>query len=92
MKSLNGEFDENNGWAEVELAPRLEAEQFYLALEKARSMCELKFDLRWETTQSDFKQLRDTLAITNVPQTYELHEYQSQDCSPSYHRTISHGT
>ncbi|KAF9359774.1 hypothetical protein BGX34_008159 [Mortierella sp. NVP85] len=66
VKSLHGEFDENTGRAQVELTSRLQAEQFYLALEKARSIYELKIHLWWETTQSDFKRLRDTVAISNV--------------------------
>ncbi|KAF9350657.1 hypothetical protein BGX34_001063, partial [Mortierella sp. NVP85] len=69
---LRGSFDENIGRAEVILPSKLQAEQFYFALEKARSVQELKIAFDWETTQSDFKKLRDTLAISNVG-VLELH-------------------
>ncbi|KAF9346769.1 hypothetical protein BGX34_003633, partial [Mortierella sp. NVP85] len=72
VKALHGEFDENTGRAEVTLRSRLQAVQFHLALEKARSVYELKVELDWETSQSDFKKLRDTLAITNIG-VLELH-------------------
>ncbi|KAG0195370.1 hypothetical protein BGX33_003492, partial [Mortierella sp. NVP41] len=42
------------------------AEQFYAALEKARSVHELKIKLSWETTYGDFKRLRDTLRRTSI--------------------------
>ncbi|KAK3817457.1 MAG: hypothetical protein J3Q66DRAFT_440227 [Benniella sp.] len=70
--SLHGTFDENIGRAEVTLRSRLQAEQFYRVLESAKSVYELKVELDWETTQSDFKDLRDTLAISNVG-VLELH-------------------
>ncbi|KAF9352940.1 hypothetical protein BGX34_011898 [Mortierella sp. NVP85] len=69
---LGGSFDENIGRAEVTLPSKLQAEQFYLALEKARSVHELKVAFDWETTQSDFKRLRDALTISNVG-VLELH-------------------
>ncbi|KAF9944947.1 hypothetical protein BGZ72_001810, partial [Mortierella alpina] len=61
-----GSFDENTGVVEVELVSKVQAEQFYAALEKARSVHELKIKLSWETTYGDFKKLRDTLRVTNI--------------------------
>jgi len=72
VEALEGSFDENIGSVKVTLRSRMLAEQFYLALEKARSVYELKVVLDWETSQSDFKKLRDTLALTNVG-VLELH-------------------
>ncbi|KAF9350266.1 hypothetical protein BGX34_001315 [Mortierella sp. NVP85] len=66
VDSLQGSFDENIGRVEVKLRSRIQAEQFYQALEKARSAYELKIKLDWETSLSDLKKLRDALAITNV--------------------------
>jgi hypothetical protein len=72
VKAQQGLFDEAIGRVEVKLRSRLLAEQFYLALVKARSVYELVLELDWETSQSDFKKLHDTLAITNVG-VLELH-------------------
>ncbi|KAF9353774.1 hypothetical protein BGX34_011390 [Mortierella sp. NVP85] len=66
VATLQGTFDEKIGRVEVELSSRLQADQFYLALEKTRSIYELRVDLEWETTQGDLKKLRNTLALTNV--------------------------
>jgi hypothetical protein len=66
LEALQGRFDENIGRVEVKLLSRVQAEQFYLALEKAKSVYELKVELEWDTTQSDFKKLRNTLPKTNV--------------------------
>jgi hypothetical protein len=66
VDSLQGSFDENIGRVEVNLRSRIQAEQFYQALEKARSAYELKVKLDWETSLTDLKKLRDALAITNV--------------------------
>ncbi|KAF9363947.1 hypothetical protein BGX34_002927 [Mortierella sp. NVP85] len=68
VEVLYGSFDENIGRVEVGLRSRVQAEQFYLALEKAKSVYELEvtFDNDWDTTQSDFKRLRDALAKSNV--------------------------
>ncbi|KAF9353879.1 hypothetical protein BGX34_011307 [Mortierella sp. NVP85] len=65
---LKGSFNENIGRVEVKLQSRAQAEQFYLALEKAKSVYELRvtFDNDWDTTQSDFKRLRDALGKSNV--------------------------
>ncbi|KAF9979574.1 hypothetical protein BGZ65_006356, partial [Modicella reniformis] len=59
-------FDENVGRAVVYLDPRVQADQFYLALEKAKSVYELRIVLQWDATYSDFKRLRDTLCTTNI--------------------------
>ena len=72
VESLKGRFDQNTGRVEVTLPSKIQAERFHLALEKARSVYELKLELDWEATQSDFKKLRDVLAITNVG-VLELH-------------------
>jgi hypothetical protein len=66
VQVLGGSFNENIGRVELRLSSKVEADQFYAALEKARSVYELKVELDWEVTQSDFKKLRDTLALTNV--------------------------
>jgi len=66
VQALNGSFNENTGRVEVKLLSRVQAEQFYGALEKARSVYELKVELDWGVTQGDFKNLRDTLVLTNV--------------------------
>ena len=66
VDAVNGSFDENAGRVDVKLLSRVQAEQFYAALEKSRSVYELRIELDWETSQSDFKRLRDTLALTNV--------------------------
>ncbi|KAG0312635.1 hypothetical protein BGZ97_010995 [Linnemannia gamsii] len=66
VDSVEGSFDENSGVAEVELRSRVLAQQFYAALEQARSVHELKVKLSWETTYGDFKKLRDTLGRTSV--------------------------
>ena len=60
VDALHASFDENIGRVEVTLQSRMQAEQVYLALELAKSVYELKVGLYWETTQSDFKKLRDT--------------------------------
>jgi len=68
MDTLGGSFDEDIGRVEVKLQSRAQAEQFYIALEKAKSAYELRvtFDNDWDTTQGDFKRLRDALAKSNV--------------------------
>ena len=66
VESLRGSFDENIGRVEVLLRSKVQAEQFYFALERAKPVYELKIRLDWETTQSDFRRLRDTLSKTNV--------------------------
>jgi len=64
--SLKGSFDENLGRVEVWLQSRDDADQFHLALKKVKAIHEIKIDLDWSTTQSDFMQLKDTLTKTNV--------------------------
>ena len=66
VDSLQGSFHENIGRVEVELRSKVEAEQFYTALESANSVYELKVVFEWDTTQSDLKKLRSALATTNV--------------------------
>ncbi|KAF9356180.1 hypothetical protein BGX34_010070 [Mortierella sp. NVP85] len=66
LDSLEGLFDENIGRVKVKLVSRLKADQFYHALELAKSVYELKLELDWDTTRGDFKRLRDTLAKTCV--------------------------
>jgi hypothetical protein len=66
LEVLQGKFDENIGRVEVTLRSRVQAEQFYAALEGARSVYELKLHFGWDTTQSDFKRLRTTLPKTCV--------------------------
>ncbi|KAF9363731.1 hypothetical protein BGX34_003459 [Mortierella sp. NVP85] len=66
VAALDGLFDENIGRVEVKLHSKVTAEQFYAALEKSRSIYELRIELDWETSQNDFKKLRDTLALTKV--------------------------
>jgi len=68
VRILQGLFDENTGRAHVRLYSRHQAEQFYHALERSKSVYELRitFDWRWDTTYSDFKRLRHALDNTNV--------------------------
>ncbi|KAF9946822.1 hypothetical protein BGZ72_011102 [Mortierella alpina] len=66
VDSLEGSFDENFGRVEVNLPSRVLADQFYLSLEKAKSVHELKIQLSWETTYSDLRRLRDILRKTRV--------------------------
>ncbi|KAF9347538.1 hypothetical protein BGX34_003074, partial [Mortierella sp. NVP85] len=63
---LDGLFDENVGRVEVKLTSKVQADQFYQNLEKARSVYELEIELDWETTQGDFKRLRNALSKTSV--------------------------
>ncbi|KAF9349648.1 hypothetical protein BGX34_001677, partial [Mortierella sp. NVP85] len=66
LESFGGSFNENIGRVEARLLSRDQAEQFNLALEKAKFVYELKLNLAWNRTHGDFKTLRDTLAKTNV--------------------------
>ncbi|KAF9350538.1 hypothetical protein BGX34_001158 [Mortierella sp. NVP85] len=66
VASLQGSYDETIGRVEVILYSKVQAEQFYQALIRAKSVYELKIKLDWDTTQHDFKKLCETLAITNV--------------------------
>ncbi|KAK3817496.1 MAG: hypothetical protein J3Q66DRAFT_430945 [Benniella sp.] len=75
VDSLQGTFDEITGRAEVRLQSRVQAEQFYRVLESAKSIYELKVELDWDTTQSDFKMLRNALSKTSVG-VLELHLIQ----------------
>jgi len=62
-----GWIDENTGRVDVELDAKTQ-DKFYQALQGAKSVYEFKvtFDWMWNTTQSDFKKLRDALTNTNV--------------------------
>ena len=66
VASLQGSYDETIGRVEVILYSKVQAEQFYQALVRAKSVYELKIKLDWDTTQHDFKKLCEALAITNV--------------------------
>ncbi|KAF9569199.1 hypothetical protein EC968_002670 [Mortierella alpina] len=61
VNSLGGSFDENNGLVKVKLGSRESANQFYLVLEKARSVHELHISLDWVFTGADVKALEDAL-------------------------------
>ncbi|KAG0221089.1 hypothetical protein BGX31_010197 [Mortierella sp. GBA43] len=66
VDSIGGSFDEIIGRVTIHLRSRIQAEQFYKALERAKSVLEIDIVLDWDTTQNDLKKLRDTLLITNV--------------------------
>jgi hypothetical protein len=72
VAALQGLYDENVGRVVVILRSKVQADQFYRDLEKARSVYELKLDLDWEATQGDFKRLRNALSKTSVG-VLELH-------------------
>ena len=72
VQALGGSFDENVNRVEVTLRSGVQAEQFYVALEGGCEIYELKLELLWETAQSDFEKLRDTLPKTRVG-VLELH-------------------
>ncbi|KAF9945451.1 hypothetical protein BGZ65_010730, partial [Modicella reniformis] len=63
---LGGSFDENVGRVEVNIRSKVQADQLYLTLEKAKSVYELDIIFCWDATYSDFKRLRDTLCTTNI--------------------------
>ncbi|KAI8348933.1 hypothetical protein B0O80DRAFT_501642 [Mortierella sp. GBAus27b] len=66
VESMGGSFDENIGRVSVHIRSKVQADQFYGALEKAKSVFELDIGLDWDTTYNDFKKLRDCLIKTNV--------------------------
>ncbi|KAF9928868.1 hypothetical protein BGZ65_006070, partial [Modicella reniformis] len=66
VDALDGSFDENVGRVKVKIRSKVQADQFYLALENAKSVYELKIRLYWDATFSDFERLRDTLYKTNI--------------------------
>ncbi|KAF9966514.1 hypothetical protein BGZ65_000361, partial [Modicella reniformis] len=66
VKALGGSFDENVGRVEVKFNSPLQAEQFYKALEKTRSVYELMIELDWEATYQHFNRLRSVVLKTNV--------------------------
>ncbi|KAI8359009.1 hypothetical protein B0O80DRAFT_259908 [Mortierella sp. GBAus27b] len=66
VESTGGSFDENVGSVTVHLRSKTQADQFYQALERSRSIFELDIALDWDTTQSDFKKLRDVVRVTSI--------------------------
>ncbi|KAF9962367.1 hypothetical protein BGZ65_009247 [Modicella reniformis] len=66
VKAAWGSFDENVGRVEVKIQSNVQADQFYSALEYAKSVYELRIELEWDPTYSDFMRLRDTLSTTNI--------------------------
>ncbi|KAI8358927.1 hypothetical protein B0O80DRAFT_484969 [Mortierella sp. GBAus27b] len=66
VESMEGSFDENMGRVTIHLRSKTQADNLYQALERARSVFELDITLDWDTTQSDFKKLRDTLCISSI--------------------------
>ncbi|KAI1314538.1 hypothetical protein EDD11_002013 [Mortierella claussenii] len=56
-----GSFDEHCGRIEISILTATDAGYFYKALEKARSVQELKLTLRWDVTYSEMKALKDTI-------------------------------
>ncbi|KAG0221001.1 hypothetical protein BGX31_010313, partial [Mortierella sp. GBA43] len=67
VASLHGSFDENTGRVKVTLSSKVQASQFYSALEKAKSVYELEIGFGdWYMTYNDFKDLRDALYKTNI--------------------------
>ncbi|KAF9342520.1 hypothetical protein BGX34_008022, partial [Mortierella sp. NVP85] len=57
MDSFWRPSDENIGRVELKLKSSIQAEHIYFALTKARSVHELKVEIDWEATQSDFEKL-----------------------------------
>ncbi|KAI8349610.1 hypothetical protein B0O80DRAFT_429020 [Mortierella sp. GBAus27b] len=66
VESMGGSYDENVGRVSVHIRSKIQAEQFYVALDKAKSVYELEIGLDWDTTCRDFKKLRDCLIKSNV--------------------------
>ncbi|KAG0201076.1 hypothetical protein BGX31_003895, partial [Mortierella sp. GBA43] len=67
VASLGGSFDENTGRVKVTLSSKVQASQFYSALEKAKSVYELEIEFGdWYMTYNELKDLRDALYKTNV--------------------------
>ena len=66
LLSSHGKFDENLGRVEVRLTSAQKANEFYQALEKTKSVLELKITLEWEVYNTDLQQLRDSLLKTNI--------------------------
>ncbi|KAI8348949.1 hypothetical protein B0O80DRAFT_429318 [Mortierella sp. GBAus27b] len=66
VESIGGSFDENIGRVSVHIRSKIQVDQFYGALEKAKWVFELEIGLDWGTAYNDFKKLRDCLIKTNV--------------------------
>ncbi|KAI8348956.1 hypothetical protein B0O80DRAFT_429326 [Mortierella sp. GBAus27b] len=70
VEAMGGSFDETIGRVNVHIRSKIQAEQFYGALENAKAVYELEIGLDWETTYNDFKKLRDCLTKSNVGAVY----------------------
>ncbi|KAI8358899.1 hypothetical protein B0O80DRAFT_519751 [Mortierella sp. GBAus27b] len=70
VESMGGSFDESIGRVNVHIRSKIQADQFYQALENARSVYELEIGLNWDTAYSDFKKLRDCVLKSNVGALY----------------------
>ncbi|KAF9956626.1 hypothetical protein BGZ72_002637 [Mortierella alpina] len=66
VDSVGGLFDKNMGRVEVTLPSKVLAEQFSLALEKARSVFELDVNFDWACTTSDLEVLEGALRQSRV--------------------------
>ncbi|KAF9201931.1 hypothetical protein BGZ59_002435, partial [Podila verticillata] len=66
LDSVGGSFDKSIGRVEVKLQARVLAEQFSLALGKARSVYELDMDFDWACTMSDLEVLEGALKTSRV--------------------------
>jgi len=64
--SLDASFSENTGRLEKELQTVEEANDFYLTLQQATQVYELKVTFYWNTSEKEIKQLQDTLSKTNI--------------------------
>ncbi|KAI8348954.1 hypothetical protein B0O80DRAFT_172878 [Mortierella sp. GBAus27b] len=70
VEAMGGSFDETTGRVNVHIRSKIQADQFYDALENAKAVYELEIGLDWETTYNDFKKLRDCLTKSNVGALY----------------------
>ncbi|KAI8358941.1 hypothetical protein B0O80DRAFT_495588 [Mortierella sp. GBAus27b] len=66
VESMGGSFDENIGRVSVHIRSKIQADQFYQAMETAMSVYELDIGLDWDTVYNDFKKLRDCIIKSNV--------------------------
>ncbi|KAI8350952.1 hypothetical protein B0O80DRAFT_456633, partial [Mortierella sp. GBAus27b] len=71
-------FDENIGRACVDLWSKVEADCFYAALERMKTVYELEIGFNWTTTKRDLRTLRDAIAKTNV-RALRLHFHSRDD-------------
>ncbi|KAI8348945.1 hypothetical protein B0O80DRAFT_172705 [Mortierella sp. GBAus27b] len=70
VEAMGGSFDETIGRVNVHIRSKIQADQFYGALENAKAVYELEIGLDWEMTYNDFKKLRDCLVKSNVGALY----------------------